>query len=286
MSSDDLVKGIQSIDLKILNEFKRICENHNLNYFAIGGTCIGAVRHKGFIPWDDDIDVAMPFQDYLKFKMFAAEELRSPYALYDQHINKHTSHMFLKIHDESTAFVPDNCVHLYDRYMGVSFDIMPIYGLPEDETIQHKIMNMCKSYRINNRMLRMPISVESSIKMKLYWLFRSPLRIVLPYDYYGKKQEEEFGQYSFDRSDYVLFGWRSIPNRTRFYREDFDDFIEMPFEDTYIRVPKGYDRYLKMDFGNYMELPPVEERKSTHVPGVIDLKVSYKEYLKKEKEGI
>lgn len=281
--SDLLLKDIQKVDLKIFKEYKRLCEKYELSYFAIGGTCIGAVRHGGFIPWDDDIDVAMPFEDYNRFRSIAEQELSYPYAVYDQHKNKHTSHLFLKIHDESTAFIPKNCIKLYDRYMGISLDVMPIYGMPDDAAKQEQIMRRCKKYRINNRMLRMPITIEPSLKMKVLWVLRAPLRLALPFDYFGKKQEIEFGRYDFNNSDFILFGWRSIPSRSRFFKEDFIDYVEFPFEDTSIRVPVGYDRYLKMDFGDYMTLPPLSEQKSTHIPGIVDVNTSYKYYLKRVK---
>ena len=69
------IRSVQLRELEILKVFQDICSRHNLRYFAIGGTCLGAVRHKGFIPWDDDVDVAMPYEDYAKFKAIARTEL-------------------------------------------------------------------------------------------------------------------------------------------------------------------------------------------------------------------
>lgn len=280
MNSDDkLTRDIQLIELDMLKDFKRICEKYGLVYFAIGGTCLGAIRHKGFIPWDDDIDLAMPYPDYCQFRDIASNELKDHYEIYDQHRNKHAFHLFCKIHDSSTTYIPSSCYGMKDRYMGVSIDIMPIYGLPDSESEIARRKNICIRYRRLNRVLRMPIKTEASVPAKLFWIINSPKRLFLQYDYYGSKEEKLLGDCPFNASSKVLFGWRCIENRLIFEYEDFRQQIELPFEDTTIAVPIGYDRYLKMDFGNYMELPPEEKRVSLHPAAIIDLKKSYKEYI-------
>lgn len=83
LSNEDmtLTRRIQLKELEILKVFQNICRRHGLRYFAIGGTCLGAVRHKGFIPWDDDIDVAMPYEDYLEFQRIAETDLPDNYGI-------------------------------------------------------------------------------------------------------------------------------------------------------------------------------------------------------------
>jgi lipopolysaccharide cholinephosphotransferase len=90
-TEDKLSYEIQSAILDVFKEFRRICENNHLVYFAIGGTCIGAVRHKGFIPWDDDLDVAMPYPDYKKIIEVCKTQLRPSYSIFGPHTCKHYS---------------------------------------------------------------------------------------------------------------------------------------------------------------------------------------------------
>ena len=96
---------LQEIELDIFKRFKRLCQDYNLRYFAIGGTCIGAIRHNGFIPWDDDIDVAMPLEDYIKLKEIAMRELEYPYSLYTTEKNRHWYAGSMKMQNENTTFI-------------------------------------------------------------------------------------------------------------------------------------------------------------------------------------
>ncbi len=284
---DSVTVRMQKIELDILKEFKRICEKYSLRYYAIGGTCIGAVRHKGFIPWDDDIDVAMPFEDYKKFIEVSGTELKEPYLLYRPEEHRPYQFNFIKIHNTDTFYIRKHYAPYPDRYTGVFFDIMPIYGTHKNKLVQLINSLQCDIWLYRNWAQRLPVDFyPGSVKWKFIWYTTKMLSGKKPFDYYIKKIESRIGKYPFDNSDKIIFGWRKSPLLHRdysknnvFFREDFAESIEVPFEDTTIRIPKGYDRYLKIDFGDYMKIPPEEKQVSMHQENcVIDLENSYRKY--------
>lgn len=285
------IKEIQQIELGLFKEFKRICDNYNLNYFAIGGTCIGAIRHKGFIPWDDDIDVAMPYQDYRKFQLIAQKELKKGISLYLPQMHKQWGLNFMKLQNDGTTFIESFQEGNPNDYTGVWMDIMPIYGMPKGRFSQWYMSLLCNVLRFLNAKHRTPLCKQNTVISKIGWVLDIPIRKIKSFNYYIELIEKIFGRYSFNQSDKVIFGWRKRPSRfdkndiyqNIFFYDDFKEMLEVPFEDTSIAVPCGYDRYLTMDFGNYMELPPEEKRVPIHEAIVIDLNKSYKEY---RKEGI
>ena len=287
----DQTRKIQQIELDLFKEFKRICDKHHLRYFAIGGTCIGAVRHKGFIPWDDDIDVAMPYQDYKKFQKVSQDELQDNYSIYVPECHRHWHYNFMKLQNDCTTFIESFQDGYVDDYTGIYMDIMPIYGMPRGKLAQYFASVICDLLIYLNAGHRQPFCELKTKKLKIVQFFNAPIRKLKPYNYYIEIIEKIFGKYSLDCSDKILFGWRYKPSIFRkkytyksvFYFDDFKEMLQCPFEDVSIAIPCGYDRYLTMDFGNYMELPPKDKRVTRHKTKVIDLNKSYKDYAK---EGI
>lgn len=274
------ISALQRIILNNYKEFKRICEKYGLRYYAIGGTCIGAVRHQGFVPWDDDMDVAMPLDDFLEFRNVAPLELSDPYELFDIDEHKHCAFRFLKLINQETTFIENGCEPYPDRYCGVFLDIMPLCGAPNDPNEREKYLNFIMQSWRKNIHLRFPPDYFKTIKSRAYSLITIYRHVLMPFYYYTRKVGRICKKYSFDSSDNTFFIWRRNPNRMFFLHRDFADYIDMPFEDTMIRVPVGYDSYLKADFGDYMTLPPEEERHLVHQAAILDLNRSYKEYIK------
>jgi len=286
------VKQIQNIILDIFKIFKDICKKYNLTYFAIGGTCLGAVRHKGFIPWDDDMDVAMPYEDYKKFIEIAKKELKHPYSLILPKENKHFYGEFIKIHKTETTFILDFYVPYTDTYMGVWLDVMPIFGCPKKK--KFKYVKKLNFWLGQNSAFRFSIRQLKSYGRKFYWLISIWQRITKkPFYYFIDKIENEFGKIPFSNSDKILFGWRESPltpwhhtnYKTILEYNDFSSAMEVPFEDTTIAIPIGYDNYLKMDFGDYMKLPPEDKRIPLHGNAIIDLEKPYSYYQDQFKKG-
>ena len=277
---------IQDEILNVFGEFKRISDNNHLRYFAIGGTCIGAIRHQGFIPWDDDLDIAMPMEDYNKFRAIVHENGNSPFELYDSEEHKHSLVRFLKFHNGQTTFIEERQKNNSDRYTGIFMDIMPIVGFPDENRDQKKIFRKCLWYCRLNAACRFEIKYKHTLRSKLFSIVTKPLTMGKPFNFYSQKYEKYIAQNRFGETRQVLFPWRipvRAPYKNVFPYEIFKESIEVPFENTTIRVPKEYDRYLEMDFGNYMELPAKEKRRGGHPAAIIDFHRSYKEYQEDEK---
>lgn len=283
-------KMVQQYALDIFKEFKRICEKNKLRYFAIGGTCIGAIRHKGFIPWDDDIDVAMPAEDYHKFMSVFSQELKKPYAVFLPKDSKHYTMSFGKIQNVDTTFVEETVRKFPDRYIGVNIDVFPVYGLPEDEKEVQRIVWKNELLRKINFKIRLPFSECESMSGKLLWILLTPLRL-LPFHFVTDWQDKMLSKHPFEESERVYFSWRLVPDTSAgstytykniFPLADFQSTINVPFENTEIAVPAGYDRYLTMDFGDYMKLPPKEAQLAGHPKAILDFERPYTEYLRKK----
>lgn len=284
-SSDPSVRRLQEEILKIYSDFKRICDENGLRYYAIGGTCIGALRHSGFIPWDDDLDVAMPIEDYKKFIELSKTKLQEGYALMTPDNCKHYLSLFMKLHNTNTTYIENLAKNYHDRYGGVYMDIFPIYGMPKSEPKRKKIQRKCQYYRQMNLRLRFPVSddINKGILKKIVWILCAPLKLIFKFNHYTKKIDKMLSKYAFDCSDVIYFPWRSIPKSNKmesdmFYLEDFIKSIDVAFEETVMSIPCGYDRYLKRDFGDYMTPPPEKARIAKHPVVAVDFNVSYKFY--------
>lgn len=202
----DQIKEIQQIELDLFKEFKRICDSYQLSYFAIGGTCIGAIRHKGFIPWDDDMDVAMPYSDYKKFQVIARRELKEGNSLYLPENHKQWNEIFMKLQNDNTTFIGALQAESPDDYMGICIDIMPIYGMPKGKFLQRYASLFCNVLRFLNGKHRTPLHIQNRTISKIGWVLDSPIRKLKSFNYYVELIEKIFGKYSFHYSDKVLFG--------------------------------------------------------------------------------
>ncbi len=290
MNKSISTKDIQQQILNLFSVFRDICKRHNLTYFAIGGTCLGAVRHKGFIPWDDDMDVAMPYEDYKAFIEIACKELPSHYALLLPQCSQHWEQAFIKLHNTQTTFIELSRACYPDAYVGVFLDIMPLYGLPNKSWQQKYYAFLANIFIHQNKLFRYSWRQAISWSEKLIWCTTLLERLTSkPFDYFVHRIEITMGKLKFNNSNKILFGWRKQPflpwhhtnYKQVFYYKDFASSIEVPFENTTIAIPIGYDNYLKMDFGDYMKLPPVEKRNPGHQTAIIDLERPYSYYQRR-----
>lgn len=271
MNLDDLRK-LQDVELKMLVEFIKICDRHNLRYFVIGGTCLGAVRHSGFIPWDDDIDIGMPRKDYTKFQCIAPNEL--PEYLFVQHFKSESGFLltYSKIRNSNTTFIEETVADLNINH-GVYIDIFPLDGVP----------NCQIKYRIHELLVRL-LANALWINQKLSkprWYTKVIMRLIItwysPSDVH-KMITSRLKKYCFDDSRLVSNYFGAYGAREVVPKDYFGEGCKLKFEGISVNAPSIYDKYLTNIYGDYMKLPPKDKQVSHHETQVIDLAKSYVEY--------
>ncbi|OLR54777.1 hypothetical protein BHK98_00945 [Hornefia porci] len=270
---------IQSVILEIFKCVDGICVRNNIPYFAIGGTCIGAVRHQGFIPWDDDLDIAVPVEYFDAFLEAARRELPEYYSLRTGEETEHYSIVFPKIMDERTTFIEDVEREYPDSYKGVFVDVMPLSGVPENRLMRGLFYKRVNFVRVMNVIRRFPVSYHDRVWKKILGAFMVPFKKIIPFDFYERKWYKILKKRPLSGSEITGFLWEWAGECYTFKSRCFIEAATMKFEDTEIRCPALWDEYLQKYFGDYMELPPESNRKRVH-KGVIDLTRPYREYQK------
>lgn len=264
---------LQNKILDIFIEIEKIINRHHLRYFAIGGTCLGAVRHKGFIPWDDDFDIAMPDEDYNLFLKFAPSELPPSLEI----IYPGTRCLFAKVQNINTTLIEKLEIIHPELYKGIYVDIMPFYGIPDAGIKRNLLINEIRFIRKLDYKKREPFNYNKRLSGKTLWLLSHPFNCLVSKDYYYRVWEKLVSRYKFDNSNYTGFTWSNLREGLIFKKDWFDSFIELPFENITVRCPKNWDKYLSSQFGDYMSLPPKKEQKNKHI-FIVDINSSYKMY--------
>ena len=279
---------IQRKILKIFLEVKKICDENNIRYFAIGGTCLGAARHKGFIPWDDDLDIAMPGDDYKKFYEIAKRKLPKNLIVKRMTDVKSNTCLFMKVYDTSTTFIEESEINFPDAYKGIFIDIMPLYGIPKNtHKFKRYAITVNTSERMNNKMRETFAGSfkKYSFKSKILWIMSYPINAFLRkkygYKYWSDVWERIVSKYDFDKCAYTGYVWSKIREERIFPKEWFDSYVELPFESTAIRCPIKWENYLAHQFGDYMQLPPESERMTHSNNAIVDLDKPFSYYQKK-----
>lgn len=284
------IRDIQDKILEIFIEFKRICDKYNLKYYAIGGTCIGAVRHKGFIPWDDDMDLAMPLEDYMKFRKIASKELNEPFELLD-YMNKNQGHKllrFMKLQNKNTTFIEKVERNYPERHKGIFIDIMPITGISKNKVLNKLFQSKLKLFFFLNVIRNTDYSERTTNKGKIIWKIFYVFVKRKDKEYYKRKEEELYKKYDISEKNDIFFPWRvplRKPYANTFNYNWFLSSIDVPFESTTISIPCCYKEYLTKDFGDYMKLPPKEKQVSNHKDTIINISIPYKEYIIKDDDN-
>lgn len=244
---------LKKIQIQIVKEVDKICKQNGLRYFLAFGSLLGAVRHKGFIPWDDDIDIWMPINDYKKLKKIV-ENMNGKYIIVDPLNEKNYCLGYPKIIDSST-YVEEDGAPIFESN-GVFCDIFPLVGAGNS---QKQGMRVLKSIKKNNwriRGLNKLSFKENGIKGMIIkflgkkFFYRRILKKSIKYDYETSKYLN--GLYNADVGMFL------------YDKADFDESKYIEFEGEKFKVPKGYDNILKTNYGDYMQFPPEEQRINIH----------------------
>lgn len=277
------MNDLQKCQLNILIEFIRLCEEHNLTYYLVGGTCLGAVRHKGFIPWDDDIDVGMPRKDYDKFIQLQ-KEIKKPYFIQTYKSDKNYIYNFAKIRDCTTTFIENTFVcHQFNH--GVWIDVFPIDGMSKEVKPAIEFKKKVRWTWHQVYLMYLP-ALKRKLRLKTLWK-DIPLNIVaflfglLNVGHYRNKLvDKKVTKLSYD--DAVLVGnyFGNNAKREAMPKEIFEEGTDGVFEGIKVKLPKDYDKYLTLLFGDYMKLPPVEQQIGHHFDKGFSLSEDYLTYRK------
>jgi len=256
------IQHMQKIVLGILDHVTGLCGRHGLRYFLIRGTCIGAVRHHGFVPWDDDIDIAMPRQDYDRLAEIMLAEEHPIYKLLTLQDGTDYFYEFNKVTDTRTRLVEPGA-KIEITGLGLFIDIFPLDGLGND-------LEKAKKLFLNTQNSARKIASCANINKSLS-ADRIFIRCIRRCLYAMKSRKKSFEKvvdgvrkYSFDESAYVssTFGRHGMDD---LYEQGiFSGALQVPFEGRTVSIPSGYDAYLRKLYGDYMSMPPEEERKPHH----------------------
>ena len=259
MSSLDI--SSQNEELKILESTVSFLDSHNLNYYLACGTLLGAVRHKGFIPWDDDIDVTMPRPDYEKLLQLNREKSLWPQSLELCSFEDGTLNSpYMKLFDRTTKIVEEN--YSQDDVRSLWIDIFPVDGVPADrkERVRHyrKALNLCK---LNVASVVKNGYGSSTIIIILKDLFLKPLAKIIGRKKIAEMQKKFALKYPYEQSALCgMVTWAYDGPDQALTREEYEDLVELPFEDHLFYATSAWDKNLSGIFGDYMQLPPESER--------------------------
>lgn len=262
------IKHIQKIAMEILIEFDRICKKHDINYQLFAGTLLGAVRHNGFIPWDDDVDVCLMRNDYEKFIKVCEKELHPNYFLQTFDTDSNFRSQFAKIRKNNTLFM-EKVFSEDDIHHGVFIDIFPLDNVKPNSIsgeIQRILSHVTRGInlaRSKNTCLR---PKNKSITIGLL-LFHYILKTI-PKNWTQKLHKYSLNMFSNQKTDYVNHLTNGVTKKryNKFIREAItsDNTINGCFEGGKFPIPKNYDEILTKIYGDYMQLPPLEQRETHH----------------------
>lgn len=251
------IEEIQSITLAIMKEIHGFCMNYGIKYSLAFGTLLGAVRHRGFIPWDDDIDIMMPRPDYERFiKTFSSEQYQVQ-SLEDREYY----YPYAKVFDTRT-FLKEELIRSYDG-LGVFVDVFPVDGIPLSSFQQRVVQTKQRFLYKLHMSMKYPFSREWGVVKNCLIACSRVVCVIIPLRTVLLKLDRRARNISFDteKESAVLIGDSRL---VLFPPHVFDELIETKFEDTLLFAIKDHHHYLSSLYGDYMELPPMQDRKSEH----------------------
>lgn len=267
------MKKLWAIQIDLYLEFARVCDKNGLRYFAMFGTALGAVRHNGFIPWDDDIDVVMPREDYMKLCNIYAREFIAPYFLQTPQTDPGYYVSFAKLRNSNTALI--SMPYKNSKFnQGVQIDIFPLdFCDPLKAEEMHNEINehimKCSSF--------MKKGSENELNEHQLANFNK-YQTLTPLDEVNKVHELAM---SCKSHDYVGVPCLTLYKSSKLIwpANCFDKIKYHKFENIKVALPSGIDEILTILYGDYMKFPSVDQRGTWHSSCVIDLDHSYKDYI-------
>ena len=272
----DMLRNVQRAMLDIAREIRRVCDENGINYFLDSGTLIGAARHKGFIPWDDDLDIGMLRQEYETFLRVAPGKLGEEFFLQTWENDEGYSLPFAKVRKKGTVYVEAVSQGTSAR-KELFVDVLPYDEMPVQEELQIKKRKELHAY-CNTLFVKCGMAPwkhhQNKIKKFLASIKYIPFRISA----FGKTKEQlrqrclsAMTEYDGRGTGLVYENWGANAGHKLVPIEFFEPYTEIPFEGELFKVPANYDGVLRAQYGDYMQLPPENQRENRHQ--IIEIKL-------------
>lgn len=258
---EEQLNKIKRYEMDALVEVDRLCKKYGIVYSLRCGSLLGAIRHKGFIPWDDDIDICMYRDDYIKFREICKTELNDRFFYQSHETDKEYFHLFDKIRVNGTVF-KETYLGKWNIHHGVYIDVFPIdnwLNTPKGEW-QYKKFKICRTILYSKYL---DTKARSGDKKWQAWLIKF-FTFFLSKEYLYRKAEKYAQENNDKDTGYAITFGSGYGKRCAFPTEYYTNVCEADFEDKSFCIPIKYDEVLKQIYGDYMKLPPIEKRFTQH----------------------
>lgn len=262
MQETILKEKIKIIQLEIVKEIDRICQKHGIRYYLAYGTLIGAIRHNGFIPWDDDIDIMMPYEDMIKFQNIAVQEMDKERFFYQCPESETEYRLTINRVRRNNTLLIEPTLEGKNVHQGIFVDIYPLFAAKEGK--------FSRKIQIIKGMLRALYMLDEPVKnhgvfMKIGSGIMLKIKSKKSKDKTARKYLTEFRRKNFDKSKFVTVLDSGIKEMSTTYEKKWFGRGQLhAFEDLQLMVPEDYDKVLNTYFGDYTVLPPENERVYHH----------------------
>lgn len=271
---------LQQIEFNILKEFVHICNKLELTYFLVCGSALGAAKYKGFIPWDDDIDVALPRKDYEIFCVKAQNLLPDYLFLQNSRTDRQYPLIFSKIRHSGTTFIEKSYAKININH-GIYIDVFPLDGYPNDNCLKKKLEKEKFRYSLTRLCC---LDTPYSWKITLIVKVQKVLGIHKNPDKFVTRLEKHITKYTTSESKiWCNHGnWQGKLEYAE--REQYGNGVWSEFEGLRVRIPEKIDEYLTQKYGDWRVDPPKSEMEGHHYHYICDTKRSYKDYIEEISE--
>lgn len=269
------VKDLQRVLFEILVQIDEVCKENGICYSLSSGTVLGAVRHKGFIPWDDDLDLMFMRDEYERFLKIPQEEFSSRGLTLQKEYDKTWPLTFSKVRKNNTTYIERSVDVLEGTHLGVYIDIFPVDNLSDNAVyaaMQWHVFHLLAAKCLGKR------GYKTNLWKKKFAMAISRFLPVEPMLTFVKNEKE-----TNTKNVHAFLGAAVVREKTIYPRNLFESYTEIDFEGRNFSVISGYKEYLEITYGDYMKLPSEEERKTALHAEVVDLNTSYEVYVKKLK---